>query len=57
MENMNINEKILNKLENYDEEVQSILKKGINYTDRAQLTRVKNRIARDIERMAKEGIK
>ena len=54
MENMQINEKILQRLESYDEEVQEIIKKGISYTERAQLTRVKNRLSRDIERIAKE---
>lgn len=51
---MKINEKIREKLAKYDEDVQEILLKGIGYTERAQLTRVKNRIARDIEKMAKE---
>ncbi|WP_176482018.1 hypothetical protein [Paucisalibacillus globulus] len=57
MENFKINDKIIKKIENYDEEVQNILKKGILYTERAQLTRVKNRISRDIEKMAKESMK
>ncbi|MET3699837.1 hypothetical protein SAMN05877753_11344 [Bacillus oleivorans] len=56
MENMKINEKILQRLESYDEEVQEIIKKGISYTERAQLTRVKNRLSRDIEKMAKESM-
>jgi hypothetical protein len=54
MDNIKINEKIMHRLENYDKEIQEIIKKGISYTERAQLTRVKNRLSRDIERMAKE---
>lgn len=51
-----INEKILKKIEKYDDEVQTILKRGIKYTERAQITRVKNRISRDIEKIAKESM-
>lgn len=54
MENMKVNEKILHRLEQYDREVQEIIKNGIRYTERAQLTRVKNRLARDIDKLAKE---
>lgn len=53
----NFNDKIMAKIENFDEEVQEILKKGISYTERAQLTRVKNRLSRDIEKKAKETMK
>ena len=55
MSNMKINDKILSKIESYDDEVQAILKKGIKYTERSQVTRVKNRISRDIERLVREG--
>jgi hypothetical protein len=54
MDNIKINEKIMQRLETYDEEIQDIIKKGISYTERAQLTRVKNRLSRDIEKIAKE---
>jgi len=52
--NLKINKKVINKLEDYDEEVQELIKKGINYTERAQLTRVKNRLSKDIDRIVKE---
>lgn len=57
MDNLKINDKILRKIEDYDKEVQTILKKGINYTERAQITRVKNRISRDIQKLARESMK
>ncbi|WP_193063712.1 hypothetical protein [Oceanobacillus oncorhynchi] len=57
MENFKIHGKIIKKIEQYDEEAQEVLKKGIRYTEKSQLTRVKNRISRDIEKIAKEGMK
>lgn len=54
MENLKINDKILQRLENSDEDVQEIIKKGLGYTEKAQISKVKSRIARDIEKLAKE---
>lgn len=56
MDKSEINDKIVSKINEYDEIVQSVLKKGIQYTERTQITYVKNRISRDIERIAKESM-
>jgi len=56
MDNLKINDIIVSKIEKYEEEIQMVLKKGIKYTERAQVTRVKNRISRDIEKIAKESM-
>ena len=56
MNELKINDKILSKIEKYDNEVQTILKNGIKHTDRAQVTRVKNRISRDVYKLAKESM-
>ncbi|WP_179124102.1 hypothetical protein [Marinococcus halophilus] len=49
-----IKDKIAKELQKYDPEVQELISKGLTYTNRGQLTRVTNRLSRDIENMIKE---
>ncbi|MGY3716246.1 hypothetical protein ACWE42_12070 [Sutcliffiella cohnii] len=49
-----IDEKVNKELEKYDEDVQKVISSGLRHAQRGQVTRVAERLYREIERMAKE---